>query len=188
LTEKSSDWPYTYHFSMGGEYETSGEANASIMVKLPIAGLLILLLLVWQFNSIRRTLIVLWTIPLGLIGVTAGLLWADSYFGFMTLLGVISLSGIVINNAVVLLDRIRIEQQEYSHPPLEAILQAGQRRLRPILITTITTSGGMLPLWWGAGPMWQPLAIAIIFGLLFATGLTLLVVPVLYRLLLRVPV
>lgn len=188
LTETSSDWPYTYHFSMGGEYETSGEANASIMVKLPVAGLLILLLLVWQFNSIRRTLIVLWTIPLGLIGVTAGLLWADSYFGFMTLLGVISLSGIVINNAVVLLDRIRIEQQEYSHPPLEAIVQAGQRRLRPILITTITTSGGMLPLWWGGGPMWQPLAIAIIFGLLFATGLTLLVVPVLYRLLLRVPV
>ena len=104
----------------------------------------------------------------------------------MTLLGIISLAGIVINNAIVLLDRIRIEQEENGLPADQAIIEAAQQRLRPILLTTATTVGGMLPLWLGGGPMWEPMAIAIIFGLLFATLLTLGVVPILYSLLFRV--
>jgi multidrug efflux pump subunit AcrB len=156
------------------------------MVKLPIAGLIIILLLVAQFNSSRRSVIILVTIPLGLIGVVIGLLTARSYLGFMTLLGIISLAGIVINNAIVLLDRIRIEIEENGLEPPRAVVEAAQRRLRPILLTTATTIGGLLPLWLGGGPMWEPMAIAIIFGLLFATTLTLGVVPVLYSLFFRV--
>ena len=104
----------------------------------------------------------------------------------MTLLGIISLAGIVINNGIVLLDRIRIERQEKALPAADAILEASQRRLRPILLTTATTVGGLLPLWFGGSPMYVPMAIAIIFGLIFATVLTLGLVPVLYSLFFRV--
>ena len=132
-----------------------------------------MLLLVGQFNSIRRPLIILVTIPLGLIGVVVGLVVMRSYFGFMTLLGIISLAGIVINNAIVLLDRIKIEIDDNGLSPQRAVVEAAQRRLRPILLTTFTTLGGLLPLYLGGGPMWQPMAVAIMFGLVFATGLTL---------------
>ena len=153
---------------------------------MPVGVLIIVLLLVSQFNSFRRPLIILMTIPLSIIGVVFGLLIANSYFGFMTLLGIISLAGIVINNAIVLLDRIRIEQEENGLAASEAVIEAAQQRLRPILLTTATTIGGLVPLWLGGGPMWEPMAIAIIFGLMFATVLTLGVVPVLYSLLFRV--
>jgi multidrug efflux pump subunit AcrB len=139
-------------------------------------------MLVGQFNSFRKPLIILLTIPLGLVGVFWGLAVTRSYFGFMTLLGIVSLAGIVINNAIVLIDRIRIEQEENGLEPAPAIVEAAQRRLRPILLTTATTIGGLLPLWLGGGPMWSSMAIAIIFGLAFATVLTLGIVPVLYSL------
>ena len=180
LEEESKTWGPGYSYELGGVEESSVEANQSIAEKLPIAGMIIVLLLVGQFNSVRRPLIILITIPLGVIGVVVGLLVADSYFGFMTLLGIISLAGIVINNAIVLLDRIRLEIEDNGLTPHDAILESAQRRLRPILLTTCTTVGGMLPLWWGGGAMWEPMAISIIFGLLFATALTLGVVPVLY--------
>ncbi|MEM9556027.1 MAG: efflux RND transporter permease subunit [Acidobacteriota bacterium] len=186
LAEEEASWPTGASWELGGTEESSAEANASIAAKLPIAGMIILLLLVGQFNSLRRPAIILITIPLGLIGVVAGLLLARSYFGFMTLLGIISLAGIVINNAIVLLDRIRLEIESNGLSPRRAILESAQRRLRPILLTTCTTVGGMLPLWWGGGAMWQPMAISIIFGLLFATALTLGVVPVLYSVFFRV--
>jgi len=183
LGEVSDSWGVGYKWALGGEEEKSGAANASIAAKLPIAAFIILMLLVGQFNSIRRPAIILTTIPLGLIGVVAGLLVARSYFGFMTLLGVISLAGIVINNAIVLLDRIRIEIEENGLDPTDALVEAAQRRLRPILLTTTTTIGGLVPLWLGGGPMWEPMAISIIFGLAFSTLLTLGVVPVLYAVL-----
>ncbi len=186
LEEQEKTWPFGYSWAFGGEAETSGEANKSIGAKMPIGLLIILLLLVAQFNSFRRPLIILLTIPLALIGVIVGLLVARSYFGFMTLLGVISLAGIVINNAIVLIDRIRIEQEENGLKPARAIMESAQQRLRPILLTTATTIGGLIPLWLGGGPMWEPMAITIIFGLLFSTLLTLGVVPVLYSLLFRV--
>jgi multidrug efflux pump subunit AcrB len=186
LKKESASWEIGYKYELGGELETSGEANESITVKLPIAGLIIILLLVGQFNSIRRPLIILLTIPLGIIGVAFGLLVADSYFGFMTLLGVISLAGIVINNAIVLLDRIKIEIEKNGLEPSRAVVESAQRRTRPILLTAVTTVGGLLPLWIGGGPMWRPMAISIIFGLIFATMLTLGVVPVLYSLFFRV--
>jgi multidrug efflux pump subunit AcrB len=186
LREQSAKWPLGYRFELGGELENSQKANESIGEKLPIAGFIIVMLLVAQFNSIRRPLIILATIPLGLIGVTVGLLVMDSYFGFMTLLGIISLSGIVINNAIVLIDRIKIEIEENGLEPAPAVIEAAQRRLRPILLTTATTVGGLIPLYLGGGPMWEPMAIAIMFGLVFSTVLTLGIVPILYSVLFRV--
>ena len=144
--------------------------------------MLILLLLVAQFNNVRKPLIIFMTIPLGLIGVVYGLLIAQSIFGFFTILGLISLSGIVINNAIVLLDRINIEIAQNGLPPAEAVVSACKQRLRPILLTTATTIGGMLPLWISHDPMFETMAVSIMFGLLFATLLTLLFVPVLYSL------
>ena len=186
LDAAQAGWTPGYRYEFGGEEETSGRANQSIAEQLPMAGLIILLLLVGQFNSFRRTAIILLTIPLGLIGVVAGLLLAQSYVGFMTLLGIIALAGIIINNGIVLIDRIRIEIDDNGLDPPRAVIEAAQGRFRPILLTTATTVAGLLPLWFGGGPMWEPMAIAIIFGLLGATVLTLGVVPVLYSLFFRV--
>ncbi|MEM7051791.1 MAG: efflux RND transporter permease subunit [Acidobacteriota bacterium] len=186
LAQASDEWPSGYRYEEGGESESSDEANASIGAKLPLAGMAILLLLVGQFNSFRRPVIILATIPLGLIGVTFGLLVARSSFGFFTLLGLISLSGIIINNAIVLLDRIKIEREELGKEPAQAVVDACQQRLRPILLTTATTVLGLMPLWWGGTAMFQPMAVTIIFGLAFATVLTLFVVPLLYSVLFRV--
>ena len=186
LEKEQASWPPGYFYELGGELEESAKSQKAISDKLPYAGLFIVILLVAQFNSVRRPLIIVMTIPLALVGVVIGLLAAKSYFGFMTLLGLISLAGIVINNAIVLLDRIAIEINDNGREPPHAIIEAAQRRLRPILLTTVTTVGGLLPLWLGGGPMWESMAIAIIFGLIFATLLTLGVVPVLYALFFRV--
>ncbi|MDJ0749396.1 MAG: efflux RND transporter permease subunit [Woeseiaceae bacterium] len=186
LDEQQRQWPRGHEYEIGGETEESGDANASIAAELPTAAMLILLLLVGQFNSMRKPVIILTTIPLGLVGVTFGLLVADSTFGFFTILGLISLSGIIINNAIVLLDRIAIEINEFGRSPADAVFYAAQQRMRPILLTTATTVLGMTPLLWGGTAMFMPMAITIIFGLAFATALTLLVVPVLYTLFFRV--
>ena len=140
----------------------------------------------FQFNSLRKPVIILTTVPLAFIGVAVGLFVMRSYFGFMTLLGVISLAGIVINNAIVLLDRIELERTELGRSAQDAVVEAAQRRLRPIVLTTFTTLGGMIPLYLGGGPMFEPMAVAIMFGLLVSTGLTLGVVPVLYAIFYRV--
>jgi len=186
LEEETKSWPVGYGYELGGEIESSEKGNLSIAEKLPIGGLIILLLLVSQFNSFRKVFIILITIPLGLMGVVIGLLVLNSYFGFITFLGVISLSGIVINNAIVMIDRIQIELEEFKRPPPEAIITAALQRFRPILLTTATTFLGLVPLYLGGGPMFEPMAVAIISGLIFATILTLGFVPVMYRLLYRV--
>ncbi|MEM7083180.1 MAG: efflux RND transporter permease subunit [Pseudomonadota bacterium] len=186
LATAREQWLPGYEYEIGGESESSDDANASIAAKLPLAVMVIVLLLVIQFNSIRRPIIILTTIPLGLIGVTIGLLVARSSMGFFTILGIIALSGIIINNAIVLIDRIKIEINELGKRPGDAIVDACLQRLRPIMLTTATTVLGMMPLWWGGTAMFEPMAVTIIFGLLFATTLTLLVVPVLYSVLFRV--
>ncbi|MBQ4862624.1 efflux RND transporter permease subunit [Pseudoalteromonas sp. MMG013] len=187
LDEQKQQWPFGYDYALGGEAESSGKANQSIADKLPIAVLIIVILLIGQFNSLRKSAMVLATIPLGFIGVVAGLLIGQSFFGFMTLLGVISLAGIVINNAIVLLERIKIELDELPDSPIEAIVNAAQARMRPILLTTATTVLGLVPLYLGGGEMWEPMALSIMGGLLFSTLLTLGVIPVLYALFFRLP-
>lgn len=182
LLEQEKHWGVGYMWNLGGEAEDSAEGMNSVARNLPLSMFIILLLLVGQFNSVRKTIIVLSTIPLGLIGVAFGLFGTRSYFGFMGFLGIISLSGIVINNAIVLLDRIKIELEEFKRSPQDAVVLAARQRFRPIMLTTATTSLGLIPLWIGGGPMWEPMAIGILFGLIFATIITLVFVPVLYRL------
>ncbi len=188
LNQQQTKWPVGYTFKLGGEAEESGKAIGSVINYLPLSFFIIILLLISQFNSIRKPLIIMLTVPLGLIGVIFGILLTGTSFGFMPFLGVISLFGIVINNAIVLLDRVQIEIEEFNRTPKEAIIEAAQQRFRPIVLTTATTALGLIPLWIGGGPTWAPMAITIIFGLLFATILTLLVVPVLYRLFFRVKI
>lgn len=186
LQEQSANWPAGYSFELGGDAESSGDAMGAVIEKLPLSFFIIVLLLIIQFNSFRKTIIILSTIPLGFIGLVSGLLIAQSNFSFTAFLGLISLAGIIINNAIVLIDRIEIEQQDHGLSAYQAILQATKERFRPILLTTFTTSFGMLPLWFGGGAMWEPMAIGIIFGLFFATVITLLFVPVMYKLLYKV--
>jgi multidrug efflux pump subunit AcrB len=192
LEAQKAKWGIGYRYEFGGEVEGSGKANASIADKLPIAGMVILMLLVWQFNSLRKPTIVLATILFALVGVAIGLVLVDSlglpggYFGFMTLLGIVSLAGIVINNGIVLIDRIEIEKSENGLEPPHAVIQAAQQRFRPIMLTTATTIASLIPLYAGGEAMWQPLAIAIMFGLAFSTMLTLGFVPLMYSLFYRV--
>ncbi len=186
LVEQSVDWPEGYTYTLGGESEQSDEGLGAVAAQLPLSGFIILLLLIIQFNSVRQTLIILLSIPLGIIGVVLGLLAFNSFFGFMAFLGMISLSGIIINNAIVLLDRIRIEQEEMGRKPYDAIIAAARQRFRPILLTTFTTTLGLIPLYLGGGLLWEPMAISIMIGLLFGTVITLLFVPVLYKMLFRV--
>ncbi|MDP8237021.1 MAG: efflux RND transporter permease subunit [Candidatus Erginobacter occultus] len=185
LEELSRAWPAGYEVEFGGEFEEAEKANQSIMAQLPISAFIILMLLVWQFNSFRKTLIILITVPMGLIGAILGLFVTGSSFGFMPMLGMVALAGIVINNAIVLIDRIQLELEE-GKTGQEAIVLAAQKRFRPILLTTVTTLCGLLPLALQGGPLWEGMAWTIIGGLLFATVLTLGYVPVLYSLFYRV--
>ena len=186
MKEIQNGWRSGYTYEYGGDAEGSSSAMGAIIKKIPLSIIVIIMLLIAQFNSIRKPIIILATIPLGIIGVVLGLLVTGASFGFMAFLGVISLAGIVINNGIVLLDRIEIEFVENGRTEYEAIIEAALQRFRPILLTTATTSLGLIPLWLGGGLLWEPMAISIIFGLLFATVLTLVFVPVMYKLLFRV--
>ena len=185
IDEYSKSFDLGYFYEFGGEFEVSGKANESIVVNLPIAFMAILLMMVIQFNSVRKPMIIFTAIPLGIVGVSLGLFITDSYFGFMTLLGIISLSGIVINNAIVLIERIKTEEEKGSSA-YDAIIEASLSRFRPIILTTLTTVLGLVPLWYSGGVMWEPMAISIIFGLIFSTMFTLGFVPVLYALFFKV--
>ncbi|MFT4758305.1 MAG: multidrug efflux pump subunit AcrB [Paraglaciecola sp.] len=185
LNDYEKTWKEGYTYELGGEAENSTESMGAVIAKLPIAAFIILILLIAQFNSFRKTFIVVATIPLGLIGVILGLLVFQSFFGFMAFLGVISLAGIVINNAIVLLDRIKMEQDKFKRNQHDAIVAACLQRFRPILLTTFTTALGLIPLYLGGGLMWEPMAISIMIGLLFATVITLLFVPSMYKLLFK---
>ncbi|MDC1106868.1 efflux RND transporter permease subunit, partial [Prolixibacteraceae bacterium] len=186
LDEQVNKWPEDYRYELGGDSENTAENMEAVFSFIPLSGFLILLLLIIQFNSVKKTIMVISTIPLGIIGVVLGLLVFQSYFGFMAFLGVISLAGIVINNAIVLIDRIEIEQSELGKPLKDAIIDAGVQRLRPILLTTFTTSFGLIPLYLGGGLIWEPMAISLMIGLLFGTIITLVLVPALYAIFYKV--
>lgn len=181
--QKENNWPSGYDYELGGDAQSSAEAMGNVAAWLPLSFFIILILLIIQFNSFRKTAIVLLTIPLGIIGVVFGLLILRSYFGFFAFLGIISLAGIIINNAIVLIDRIEVESSAGSIPLVQAVKEACLQRFRPILLTTFTTVLGMIPLYLGGGILWEPLAAAIMFGLLFGTIITLIFVPVCYLLL-----
>ncbi len=161
---------------VGGEAEGSGEANTSILVAAPIGVGVLLAVLLAQFRSLRRVGVVLLTVPLAAVGVVPGLLLAGQPFGFTSMLGVFALVGIVVNNAILLID-FADRAVESGAALSDALQQAVVARTRPILLTTVTTLVGMAPLLWSESTLWPPLASALMSGLLASTGLTLLVVP-----------
>jgi multidrug efflux pump subunit AcrB len=142
-----------------------------------------ILLVIVLFNSIKKTLVIWLTVPLAIIGVTAGLLMFGQPFGFMALLGLMSLSGMLIKNAIVLIDQIDLEMAS-GKVPFQAIVDSGVSRLIPVSMAAMTTVLGMLPLLQDA--FFIAMAVTIMFGLGFATVLTLIVVPVLYAIFFKV--
>jgi len=169
--------PPGYALEWGGEYEDSGKAQAALAGSIPIFVLAMILVTIALFNSLRQPLIIWLCVPLALIGVTLGLLSTGQPFGFMALLGFLSLMGMLIKNAIVLIDQINIEQTE-GKELLTAIIDAGASRLRPVAMAALTTALGMIPLVMDA--FFASMAITIIGGLMFATVLTMVVVPVFY--------
>ncbi len=168
----------------GGAAAEAGEANTALFRTLPVGLTLLLVFLLFQFNSFRLMAIVLVTVPLAVVGVTPGLLLAGQPFSFTAILGVVALVGIVVNNAIVLIDLIR-RLERAGLDATAAIVGAVGRRARPILMTTATTVAGLLPLTFTRSTLWPPLAWAIISGLIASTLLTLVVIPALYRLLMH---
>ena len=176
-----ADLPPGVDIVYGGASEGSSQANAALLKTLPLGILLLLVFLMAEFNSFRRVGIIMSTVPLALIGVVPGLLIGSQPFGFMAMLGVIALVGVVVNNAIVLLDVVEHERDR-GVDIATALTEAVRVRTRPILLTTATTVAGLMPLALSDTTLWPPLAWSMITGLIASTLLTLLVVPALYRL------
>jgi multidrug efflux pump len=169
--------PDGYRITAGGAAEESGKGQNAINAMMPVMLLIMLTALMLQLQSFSRVALVLLTAPLGIIGVSAALLITGSPFGFVALLGVIALAGIIMRNSVILVDQID-QDIRAGHDAWTAILDATVRRARPILLTAVAAILGMLPL--ASSVFWGPMAIAIMGGLTAATGLTLFVLPALY--------
>ncbi|TGK05192.1 hypothetical protein EHQ53_16230 [Leptospira langatensis] len=176
---KGLNLPEGIEVIFGGEAQASGEANTAILRAVPLALILFLGSLLFEFNSFKEVGIILVTIPLSFIGIVPGLLLSGNAFGFMSLIGSLALVGIVVNNGILIIDHMKISIASGISPE-EATRLAIQRRIRPILLTTATTIAGMLPLAFSNATLWPPFAWSIVSGLLVSTALTLFIVPSLY--------
>ncbi len=171
-----------YRWEVGGEIEQGAETMGKLMRWMPICVFGILVLLIWQFNSFRRPLIIFITIPLAFTGGFIGLLIMGAPFDFFGMLGLLSLAGVIINNGIVLIDKIDSDRAG-GVEPYAAVVGAALSRFRPILMTTVTTVFGLLPLIVSFDPLFFSMAVILAFGLIFGTILTLGVVPALYAVL-----
>lgn len=185
LAEVEASLPVSHRIAITGVVVESAEGGASLGMNFPLCFGLIAVLLIAQFNSFRRAFVVLLTMPLVITGVALGLHAMGADFGFMPILGILSLFGIILNNAIVLIDRIDLERAEGASGA-EAIVEASVRRLRPIVMTVITTVLGLLPLILARDPLFYGFASVVAFGLVVGTVLTLGVVPVLYAVFTRI--
>jgi multidrug efflux pump len=178
---RKMELPQGYRFDFSGEYEETAESFESLRLAYIVAALLIFSLLVSQFNSLAQPFAILTTLPLSIVGAMVGLWATGNDFTIMSFIGLVGLSGIVVNDSIVLVDCINRKRAESSLTMFEAILAGGQQRLRPIISTTASTVGGILTLTI-TDKLWEGLGVVIIFGIIFATVLTLGVVPVMYSL------
>ncbi|SHJ20503.1 Multidrug efflux pump subunit AcrB [Malonomonas rubra DSM 5091] len=169
--------PTGYSLEWGGEFESSAESQAPLAQVFPLCILGMFLIVVWLFDSFRRPLIIFMTVPLSLIGVSAGLLLTGLPFGFMSILGFLGLSGMLIKNAIVLIDQIE-QDLKLGVEPYKAVLDSSVSRMRPVLMASGTTILGMAPLLFDA--FYAAMAATIMSGLFAATFLTLIIVPVAY--------
>jgi multidrug efflux pump subunit AcrB/outer membrane protein TolC len=176
--------PEEVSYELGGAAESSQEANSAIAGASYLGVGILLFILLLQFRSFIRVGLVLLTVPLAAVGVIPGLVLFNEPFGFTSLLGTLSLVGIVVNNAIILLDTIEAKRRQ-DIPIAEAVSSAVSERIRPILLTVITTVCGLMPLLFSDSSLWPPFASALISGLLASTVMTLLVIPAAYYLIFR---
>jgi multidrug efflux pump subunit AcrB len=184
-TLEAMDFPAGHFWEVGGEIEASDEALGNLGKWVPLCLGCMFVLLIWQFNSFRRAGIIMLTIPLILVGAEAGLFIMGADFGFMVFLGLLALAGSIVNNGIVLIDRIETNRKE-GQPPLDAVLDAAVSRFRPILLSVSTTMLGFTPLIIGRDPLFYDMACAMFFGLGVGSVFTLSYVPALYALLFKV--
>jgi len=171
------EMPEGYRLEWWGEYKSSGEAQEALAGNIPMFVVLMILITIALFNDLRQAAVIWLVVPLAVIGVTVGLLTTKQPFGFMAMLGFLSLSGMLIKNAIVLVDEINTQRAE-DKPAIDAVVGSAVSRLRPVAMAAATTVLGMAPLF--ADAFFVSMAVTIAFGLSFATVLTMVVVPVLY--------
>ncbi len=179
LAEIRSHLPPAYRIEPGGAFEESAKGNASIFVLFPVMGMVMLTLLMIQLQSFSRLVLVFLTAPLGIVGASLGLNVANQPFGFVALLGLIALAGMIMRNTVILVDQIETDVA-HGLTRREAIVEATVRRARPVVLTALAAILAMIPL--SRSAFWGPMAITIMGGLFVATFLTLLYLPGLYAL------
>ncbi len=177
IDQLAATLPNGYRIATGGSVEESGKAKASVQAVLPLMLLLMLTILMFQMQSFQRVFLVLSVAPLGVIGVVAALLVAQAPLGFVAILGVLALIGMIARNSVILIDQIEHEKAAGQHP-WDAVITAAIHRTRPILLTASAATLGMIPI--APTVFWGPMAFAIIGGLAVATVLTLIFLPALY--------
>lgn len=169
--------PFGYKITVGGSLEDSEDSMKYLLIPIPAMIFIIMTLLMFQLRNGKDMILTLLTAPLGLIGVVAGMLLLNQAMGFVAILGVMALSGMIIRNSVILIDQIQ-KHIEAGESPRDAIVDSAVLRFRPIMLTAAAAILGMLPLM--TSSFWGPMAVAIASGLLIATILTLLVLPVMY--------
>ena len=175
--------PVGYVLEWGGEYEDSINAKAGLGASLPIAFLLMILTSIFLFGKLKQPAIIWLTVPLAIIGITAGLLATGGAFDFMAMLGALSLVGLLIKNAIVLIEEID-QQIEAGKDGYEAILDSCVSRMRPVMLAAATTILGLIPLL--SDIFFVNMSVTIMAGLGFASLLTLIVVPTLYAVFFRI--
>lgn len=172
-------FPVGYRWEFGGEKFEQDKGFRSLAIALVVSFTAIYLALVVQFGSVTQPLLVYAAVPFGVVGGLVGLAIMGSSFGFMAFLGVASLAGLIISHVIVLFDFIE-EMKHKGEPLRQAVVDAGLARLRPVLTTVLATVGGLIPLALEGGPLWEPMCYVQIAGMLVATLVTLVIVPVLY--------
>ncbi len=177
--------PPGYVIEIGGEPHAAAKGQNALFEYVPHCLAAMILLLVWQFNSFAKPAIVFLSIPLSFLGAAVGLLATGSFLGFMATLGFLSLAGIIINNAIVLIDETQVQIDAGKHP-FEAVVEASVSRLQPVMMTTATTILGLFTLMIPPSPLFFAMAVVIAAGLSVGTLLTLVAVPVLYAIFFRV--
>ncbi|ANY82432.1 ACR family transporter (plasmid) [Microvirga ossetica] len=177
MAELVASLPGGYRVAVGGTAEESAKSQASVLAVVPLMLALMLILLMVQLQSFQRLFLVLSVAPLGLIGVVLALLLANKPLGFVAILGVLALVGMIARNSVILIDQIETERAHGLHP-WDAVVEATVHRFRPILLTAAAAILGMIPI--APTVFWGPMAYAIMGGLAVATGLTLVFLPALY--------
>jgi len=177
IEKLNSTLPPSYHIAVGGVVEESKTSQASVFAVVPMALLIMITLLMIQLQSFSRLFLVLAVVPMGLIGVVGALLLFNRALGFVAILGVLSLTGMIARNVVILIEQIEVERKEGTDA-WNAVIKAALSRFRPIMLTAISTVLGMIPI--ASTIFWGPMAFAIMGGLLVATVLTLIFLPALY--------